>query len=135
MDVLFVTEGNGDYEYYRDYFFEQLEFEILYQEYPYNRELLDSVLELIAETMCSKRKWIRIASDDKPIDVVRGRLMKLNSEHIKFVVNCFQENTTKIRNIKQYLLAAIYNAVLTMDGYYDALMRYEQYQASRGDVN
>ena len=85
--------------------------------------------------MCSKRKWIRIASDDKPIDVVRGRLMKLNSEHIKFVMNCFQENTTKIRNIKQYLLAAIYNAVLTMDGYYDALMRYEQYQASRGDVN
>lgn len=131
----FGTEGNGDYEYYRDYFFEQLEFEILYQEYPYNRELLDSVLELIAETMCSKRKWIRIASDDKPIDVVRGRLMKLNSEHIKFVVNCFQENTTKIRNIKQYLLAAIYNAVLTIDGYYDALMRYEQYQASRCDVN
>ena len=75
--------------------------------------------------MCSKRKWIRIASDDKPIDVVRGRLMKLNSEHIKFVMNCFQENTTKIRNIKQYLLAAIYNSILTIDGYFDALVRHD----------
>lgn len=119
------SEGSGNYQFYHQYFYEQLEMDILKKTLPFENELLDSILELIVETMCSRRKLIRIASDDKPIEVVRGRLMKLNAEHIKFVVHCFQENTTKIRNIKQYLLAAIYNAPITIDGYYDALVRHD----------
>ena len=82
-------------------------------------------MALIVETMCSKRKQIRIAGDDKPVEIVRSRFMKLNSEHIRFVMDCFKENTTKIRNIKQYLLAAIYNSILTIDGYFDALVRHD----------
>ena len=105
--------------------FEHLEIEILYKNYPYDKELLDSIVALIVETMCSKRKQIRIAGDDKPVEIVRSRFMKLNSEHIKFVMDCFKENTTKIRNIKQYLLAAIYNSILTIDGYFDALVRHD----------
>ena len=77
------------------------------------------------ETVCSRRKLIRIASDDKPIEVVKGRLMKLESEHICFVVDCFKSNKTEIRNVKQYLLAAIYNAPLTFDPYYDAKVRHD----------
>ncbi len=68
------------------------------------------ILRLIVDVMCSKRKQIRIASDDKPIEIVKSTFMKLNSEHIRFVVDRFKENTTEIRNIKQYLLASIYNA-------------------------
>ena len=116
---------DGDYSYYHEYFFEHLEIEILYKNYPYDKELLDSIVALIVETMCSKRKQIRIAGDDKPVEIVRSRFMKLNSEHIKFVMDCFKENTTKIRNIKQYLLATIYNSVLTIDGYFDALVRHD----------
>lgn len=116
---------DGDYSYYHEYFFEHLEIEILYKNYPYDKELLDSIVALIVETMCSKRKQIRIAGDDKPVEIVRSRFMKLNSEHIKFVIDCFKENTTKIRNIKQYLLATIYNSILTIDGYFDALVRHD----------
>lgn len=116
---------DGDYSYYHEYFFEHLEIEILYKNYPYDKELLDSIVALIVETMCSKRKQIRIAGDDKPVEIVRSRFMKLNSEHIKFVMDCFKENTTKIRNIKQYLLATIYNSILTIDGYFDALVRHD----------
>ena len=70
-------------------FLEHLEIEILYKNYPYDKELLDSIVALIVETMCSKRKQIRIAGDDKPVEIVRSRFMKLNSEHIKFVMDCF----------------------------------------------
>lgn len=118
-------EALSDYQYYHQYFYEQLEMDILKKTLPFDTELLDNILELIVEIMCSKRKIIRIASDDKPIEVVKSRMMKLDAEHIKFVVHCFQENTTKIRNIKQYLLATIYNAPITIDGYYDALVRHD----------
>lgn len=122
------TEGSSDYNDYYQYFYEQLEIELLKQVLPHDRELLENILELIVETMCSRRKMIRIASDDKPIEIVRSRLMKLDAEHIKFVVSCFQQNTTKIRNIRQYLLASIYNAPLTIEGYYDALVRHDMSQ-------
>lgn len=95
-------EGREKYGEYYNYFFEQLEFNVLYWQYPNDREMLDSILELIIETMCSNRKMIRIASDDKPTEIVRSRFMKLNTEHIGFVMKCIKENTTKVRNIKQY---------------------------------
>ena len=61
-----------------------------------------------------------IAGDEKPVNVVKGRFMKLDMEHIRYVMNCLQESTAKIRNIKQYLLAALYNAPATIDSYYRA---------------
>lgn len=121
------TEADGKEEYseYYQYFFEHLEYEYLYPDYPYDKDMLDNILELIVETMCSKRKMIRIASDDKPVEIVRSRFMKLTHEHIKFVMTCFKENTTKIRNVRQYLLATIYNAPVTIGAYYDALVRHD----------
>ena len=67
--------------------------------------------------VCSKKKTIVIAGDEKPVDVVKSRFMKLDMGHIRYVMNCLQENTVKIRNIKQYLLAALYNAPATIDSY------------------
>ena len=123
------NDGSTNYYFYHQYFYKQLEMDLLKESFPFQADLLDSILELIVETMCSKRKMIRIASDDKPIEVVKSRLMKLEPEHIRYVVSCFQENTTKIRNIKQYLLASISNAPITIDGYYDALVRHDMTHA------
>lgn len=126
-----------DYSVYHRYFYEQLNMEYLRKEYPYDIDLLDNILDLIVETVCSNRKTIRIASDDKPSEVVKSRFMKLESEHIRFVLKCFKETTTKIYNIKQYLLASIYNAPLTIEGYYDALVRHDMAQGliGGGDKN
>ena len=63
---------------------------------------------------------IRIAGDDKPVDVVKSQFMKLTGEHIRFVLSCLKENTTKVRNMKQYLLTALYNAPLTISNYYSS---------------
>ena len=76
------TEGNGEWKQYYDYFREQLEFDILLSRYPYDHNLLNSILDLIVETVCTRRKLIRIASDDKPAEIVKSRFMKLESDHI-----------------------------------------------------
>ena len=89
-------------------------------------ETLELILRLIVEVMCSKRKQIRIASDDKPIEIVKSSFMKLDSEHIRFVMEGFKNNTTEVRNPKQYLLASIYNAPLTIGSYYSALYQHDR---------
>lgn len=118
-------DRKDEYKRVYDYFYKELEYDCLRKKYPYNSEMIDNIFELIVETVCSKREMIRIASDDKPIEVVKSRLMKLNYEHIDYVLTCFKENTTKVRNIRQYLLATIYNAPLTMDSYYTALANHD----------
>ena len=118
-------DGIGEFNRYYEYFYEELEIENLKHDFQFDEEILDMILRLIVDVMCSKRKQIRIASDDKPIEIVKSTFMKLNSEHIRFVVDRFKENTTEIRNIKQYLLASIYNAPYTIDAHYDALVRHD----------
>ena len=118
-------EGMTLREQYRLYFVEQLEYEILKTRHPYDIDILEEILELIVDTVCTNRKMIRIASDDKPEEVVKSRFMKLNSEHISFVLDCLKENTTNVRNMRQYLLAAIYNAPLTIGCYYDSKVRHD----------
>lgn len=119
------TERNGEWQQYYEYFREQFEFDILLSRYPLDHNLLNTILDLVVETVCTRRKMIRIASDDKPAEIVKSRFMKLESEHICFVVDCFKENKTDVRNVKQYLLAAIYNAPLTIDPYYTAKVNHD----------
>lgn len=119
------NEGMEERERYKLYFKEQLEYEILKIRHPYDIDILEEILELIVDTVCTNRKMIRIASDDKPAEVVKSRFMKLNSEHIGFVLDCLKENTTSVRNMRQYLLAAIYNAPLTIGCYYDSRVRHD----------
>ena len=117
--------GNEEYQQYYQYFYEQLGMEYLQKDYPYDVDRLENILELVVEIVCSKRQIIRIGGDDRPIEVVKSRFMKLDSEHIRYVLDCFKENTTKIRNIRQYMLASLYNAPTTIGSYFDALVRHD----------
>ncbi len=84
-------------------------------------------MDLLAETSSSKRKSVRIAGDDKPLEVVKNRLMKLNSMHIQFVLDCLKENTTYVRSMKQYLLTTHFNAPVTFDSYYQSRVNHDFY--------
>lgn len=105
---------------YHNYLNSQLDMEIMYERYPYDRETLDAIMNLMLDVVCSKRKTIRIAGDDKPVSVVKSQFLKINSMHLEYIMDCMKKNPAKVRNIKQYLLAAIYNAPLTMQSYYQA---------------
>lgn len=120
-------EGWDGYTQYRNYFLEQLEFDNLLGEYPYDTDTLNEIMELLVETVCSKRECIRVCGEDKPAEVVKSRLMKLTNEHIRYVMDSLKENTTKVRNIKQYLLAVLYNAPITISSYYSALVNHDLY--------
>ena len=120
-----ILSGDEERMGYEAYLLEQLDLSALKREYPYDSEMIDGIFDLIIDVLCSKRKTIRIAGDDKPANVVKGRFMKLNMEHIRYVMDCVQKNTTKVRSIKQYLLAVLYNAPSTMDGYYRAEVNHD----------
>ena len=110
---------------YETHLKQQLNVPVLKKEYPTSQEMIDGMVELILDVLCSKNRMIRIAGEDKPINVVKSRFMKLNIEHMRYVIRCFQLNTTKIRSIKQYMLAALYNAPATMKSYYQAEVNYD----------
>ena len=116
-----------DMDVYREIVKENIDYDILLADMPYDRDRLEEVLELIVETVCSTKKYIRVAGTDYPAEVVRSRLLKLDAEHIRFVFDCLKENTTKIRNIKQYLLTTLYNAPTTIGNYYSALVQHDMY--------
>ena len=101
-----------------EYFSHSLEIDLLLRLYPDDEDTIYQIVNLLVDTCNSKRKLIRIAGDDKPAEVVCSRLKKLNADHIRFVLNCLAENTSPIRNMKQYLLAALFNAPTTMQLYY-----------------
>ena len=119
------TEGKDDRTLYQEYFSRQINFEALIAGHPDDEDMLREMFELLVDTVCSKRRFIRIAGDDKPAEVVKAQLMKLNSDHLRFVLMCLKENTTQVRNIRQYLLATLYNAPLTMSNYYTARVQHD----------
>ena len=101
-----------------EYFSCSLEIELLLRLYPDDEDTIYQIVDLLVDTCDSKRKLIRIAGDDKPAEVVLNRLKKLNADHIRFVLDCLAANTSPIRNMKQYLLAALFNAPTTIQLYY-----------------
>ena len=109
--------------------------EILEQGYPADKAVLYEILELLVETVTSRKKFLRICGEEKPREVVKSRLMKLDSSHIQYILECLKENSTQIRNIKQYLLATLYNAPVTVDSYYSAQVRHEFGWGGRVDKN
>jgi len=119
------SEGKDDHTRYQEYFFRQFAFDSLVASCPDDEDMLREILELLVDTVCSKRRFIRIAGDDKPAEVVKAQLMKLNSDHLRFVLMCLKENTTQVRNIRQYLLATLYNAPMTMHSSYAARVQHD----------
>ncbi len=120
-------EGMEAREIYREIVLENIGYEELREDEHIDREQLDEIAELIVDTVCSARKTIRIAGDDYPAEVVKSRFMKLDSFHVQYVMDCMRENTTYVRNIKKYLLAALYNAPLTMGNCYSSLVQHDMY--------
>lgn len=119
------TDGMGAREIYREIVLKNIEYDIFIQNPKIDCERLDEIVELIMDTVCSARKTIRIAGDDYPAEVVKSRFMKLNSAHVQYVMDCMRENTTYVRNIKKYLLAALYNAPATINSYYSSLVQHD----------
>ena len=121
-------DGMESRESYREIILENIDYTILATDPQVDREQLDEITEIILDTVCTSRKTIRIASDDFPSEVVKSRFLKLNASHIQYVMSCMRENTTRIRNIKKYLQAALYNATFTMESYYAALVQHDMMQ-------
>ena len=119
------TEAKESFERYRDLILENIDYDVLASDPHVDREQLDEIVDLVQETVCSTRSRIRVAGNDYPAEVVRSKLLKLNSEHIRFVMDCLKQNTTRIRNIRQYLLTALFNAPSTMNSYYTALVAHD----------
>ena len=112
-------------EIYREIIKDNIDYDILMQDSRMDKDRLEEIVDLMLETVCTARKTIRIAGDDYPAELVKAKFMKLTSSHIEFVLDCMRENTTKIRNIRQYLRAVLFNAPSTIDSYYTALVAHD----------
>lgn len=121
------TKGNEAAlrERYREVIAENIAYDALLTDYPYEQDTLEEILELLVDVVCTTKSSVRISGDDKPAEVVRSQFLNLNSEHIRFVVGGLKENTTRIRNMRQYLLATLYNAPLTIGNYYRSLVSHD----------
>ena len=112
------SEKMKNRELLEEYFSCSLEMDLLLRLYPDDEDTIYQIVDLLVDTCATKRKMLHIAGDDKPAEVVRSRFMKLNADHIRFVLKCLAENSSPIRNMKQYLLASLYNAPTTMQLFY-----------------
>lgn len=101
-------------------------------DYPYYGEQILEFIDILVETCCSERPTIRIGKEEKPTTIVKSRLMKLNSEHIRYVIDRIHDNTTDVRNIKQYLLTTLYNAPMTISNYYTTKVNHDMYGSLKG---
>ena len=108
------SEKMKNRELLEEYFSHSIEIDLLLRLYPDDEDTLYQIVNLLVDTCATNRKLLHIAGDDKPAEVVRSRFMKLNADHIRFVLKCLAENSSPIRNMKQYLLASLYNAPTTM---------------------
>ena len=115
----------SEIENYRNLILENIEYDYLKQRVDPYCEDLDEIVELMVETVCAKRKTTRIAGADFPHEVVRSRFLKLDSSHIEFVMECLHKNTTQVRNIKQYLLAVLFNAPTTISNHYTVQVNHD----------
>ena len=113
--IISGNDGMGfDVEAYTEIIKENIELDILLERYPYDRELLIGIFDLILETVLCKNKSIIVASSEYPAELVRSKFLKLNMFHVEYAMDCMRKNTSKIHNIKKYLLAALFNAPSTI---------------------
>ena len=110
---------------YREIVFENIALDDLKQAHPYDTELLDGIYDLILEVLLSKSPTTVIASNEYPTELVKSKFMKLTYSHIEYALDCFNSNSTKVRNIKKYMLAILFNAPSTISGYYTAEVHHD----------
>lgn len=108
-----------------------LELDIMLERYPLEKELIQGIYELVLETVLTKGKTIVIASNEYPTELVKSKFLKLDSMHLEYVMDCLKSNTTKVMNIKKYLMASLFNAPSTISGYYQAEVNHDMPQYAR----
>ncbi len=119
--------GYDEMKKYGEVIKENIEYEFLSVAFKEDKQMLDEIVDLLTETVCTAKKCVVIANDTYPAESVRQKLLRLNSEHIKYVMECMMENTARVKNIKKYLLAMLFNAPSTMDSYYRAKVNADLY--------
>ena len=119
--------SKGEMDAYREMIRENIDYDGFVRERPYDAGQLDEMVEIMVEAVCSRKETIRVAGNDFPQAVVKSRLLKLDREHIMFVFDCLKENTTQVRNMKQYLLTVLYNAPATIENHYAAQVNHDLY--------
>lgn len=112
---------------YREFLRANTELDLLIREHPLCADLLREILDLMVDVVTSTSPSIRVSGEDKPADIVRSQFLKLNGQHILYVLDCLEKNTTEIRNIRQYMIAALYNAPMTIGNYYRSLVNHDMY--------
>ncbi len=121
---------------YRALIYDNIHYDDLCRAHRFDRERIDGIVDLILETVLGKDEYVRIASNCYPAEIVRSRFLKLGYEHIEYILDCLDSNTTKVKNIKKYLLAVLFNAPSTMKGYYQAEVNHDMPQyAKKGQSN
>ena len=132
-DLFYSEESDGMSKrtQLEEYFSQSLEVELLLRLCPDDEDIIYQIVDLLVDTCATKRKMLRVAGDDRPAEVVRSRFMKLNADHIRFVLDSLAENTVPVRNMKQYLLAMLYNAPTTMNLYYQNKTNHDFESASQ----
>jgi len=106
---------------YRQVIQKNIEYEYLLKQNPFCREQLDGYVELMVEVCCSKQAYIRINGQELPTEVVKSVFLKLDETHISYIMECFQNATSRIKNIRAYTLTALYNFYITKHQYYKLL--------------
>ena len=105
----------------------KIDYDYLIDRHPHEKERIDGMIEIMVETLVSDSDYINIGGTEYPKEVVKSKLLKLDSSHIEYVMMCMDNNTTKIHNIRKYLLAALFNAPSTIDSYYMSLVNHDMY--------
>ena len=104
---------------------ENIEYDYFIENDSKHRELVKEILEIMVDAGCSRNPFIRIGRDEKPTYIVKDRFLKLDSSHIQYVLECLDNNTVEVRNVKQYILATLYNASMTIDNYYQQMVQHD----------
>lgn len=120
-----VDGGLDEYNHYSNIIKENIEWKILCDRYYYDKEIPEGIYDLILETVLCKNPTVIIASNEYPVQLVKSKFLKLNRFHIEYVIDCLEKNTSKVRNIKKYLLAALFNAPSTFSGYYQTEVNHD----------
>lgn len=131
LDPISMSDGGFDtLRTYHDLVRKNIEYDILMEARPDDRDLIRQICDLIVEVILSRSEEIIVASCRYPAELVRSRFLKLNYDHILYVLDCLDKTTTKVKNIRKYLMAALFNAPVTIDGYYRSEVKYDIYRAS-----
>ena len=127
-DVSEVERKEAERNAYQQIILEHIGYDYIVDDF--NRHMLGEIVGLMVDVVCSEQEFIRIGGDRKPLSVVKSQFLKLDSEHIRFVLHCMKENTSKVVNMRQYLLAVLYNAPLTISNYYSSLVQHDMYEGN-----